>query len=198
MITQPDLGVTERRIFRAYWQDGVLDLLAGVSAAVIGVGALFGVLVPMMGVPIVAVFAWQVARRRITEPRLGSVVFSERRVRQMRCGLIAIASLGLVVGGNLVTRVWVHRSESSFSEWFAPAIPAMIVAAMSMSCAAALGLWRFVVYGVIFALAGLGMAEGALEPGWALVGGGLVVAGWGVVMLVRFVHRHPALPAAME
>jgi hypothetical protein len=194
MLAQPTLVKAERRVFHAYWQDGLLDIVAGVCVILIGAGALLGALVPMLGTSIVGVFVWQAARRAITDPRLGSVVFSERRIRQMRHGLIAIVSLGLVVGGNLVTRIWLKDSPTSFSQWFAPAIPATILAAMSMSCAVALGLWRFVAYGAIFAIAGLGIADATMEPWWGLVAGGTAMALWGAVMLRRFLREFPKLP----
>jgi hypothetical protein len=191
MTAEPSFAATERRIFHASWQDGLLDIVAGVCVVIIGVGALLGGLVLTLWVPIVGVFAWQIARRRVTDPRFGSVEFSARRRHQLTHGLIAIVSLGLVVGGNLVTRIWFREPASSFSQWFAPAIPATIVAAMSLSCGVALGLWRFVVYGVMFAGAGLAVAEAQLEPWWAMVAGGAGVACWGVVMLLRFLREFP-------
>lgn len=42
MKGQSDLASTEARVFRAYWQDGVLDLLAGASVVLIGLGWLAG------------------------------------------------------------------------------------------------------------------------------------------------------------
>jgi len=198
MTTQTVLTKAERRLFRAFWQDGLLDIIAGATVALIGVGWLLGVFVPALGLPIVGVFAWQGARRRITEPRLGSVEFSDARVHDIRHGLIAIVSLGLVVGGNLITRVWLAGTPTPFTQWFAPAIPATIIAAMSLSCAAALGLWRFVAYGVVFGVAGLAVAEFDSEPWWALITGGAVVALCGVDMLVRFLRRFPELPNEAE
>ena len=194
MPTQSILTKAERRIFRAFWQDGLLDIIAGAAVALIGAGWLFGAFVPSLALPIVGVFVWQEARRRITEPRLGSVEFSEGRVRDIRYGLIAIVSLGLVVGGNLVTRIWLADSPTPFSRWFAPAIPAAIIAAMSLSGAAALGLWRFVGYGAVFGAAGLTVAAVEGEPWWALIGGGAVVTLCGAAMLARFLRRFPKLP----
>ncbi len=119
------------------------------------------------------------------------MTFSVKRQREMLHGLIAVLCLGLVVGGNLVTRIWLNQSQSSFTQWFAPAIPATIVAAMSLSCAAAVGLWRFVVYGLIFAIAGLSVAATATEPWWGLAGGGTAAILWGAIMFARFLRNFP-------
>ncbi|MGD8451905.1 MAG: hypothetical protein PVJ57_08810 [Phycisphaerae bacterium] len=198
MFRGPNLAATEKRIFRAFWQDGLLDIVAGTTIVLIGVGWSCGVLIPMLAMPIVGIIVWQSARHRITEPRLGSVVFSARRLHQLRHGLIAILSLGLVVGGNLVTRVWLKRTDSPLATWFAPAIPVTILAAMSLSCAAALGLWRFLVYGILFAAVGLALATAEMEPWWGLVAGGAAVAAWGVIMLVTFLREFPRLPSEAE
>jgi hypothetical protein len=198
MPSRPNLASTEKRLFRAFWQDGLLDLIAGVITALVGVGALCGALVPMLALPIVGVFAWQWARQRITAPRLGSVVFSPRRRHQLKHGLIAILSLGLVVGGNLVTRVWLPDVHSSLAAWFVPAIPATIVAAMCLSCSVALGLWRFLLYGLLFAAVGLGAAATGLEPWWGLVAGGAAVALSGAVMLAVFLRNYAALSNEVE
>ena len=152
----------------------------------------------MLASPIVATLVWQAVRKRVTEPRLGSVVFSAKRRQDLNHGLVAILSLGLVVGGSLITRVWWGDLHSSFTQWFAPAIPATIVAAMSLSFAAAFALWRFVGYSVFFALAGLIVAAVGLEPWWGLIIGGIAVMICGAVMFSRFIHDFPRLSDELE
>ena len=112
-MATPNLAKVEQRIFRSYWQDGLLDLLVGVSAVLIGGCWLSGVSVLSLGVPIVTIFFWIWIRRRVTEPTLGHVVFSPKRQHDLKHGLIAILALGLVVGGNLITRIWRHGEPSS-------------------------------------------------------------------------------------
>ena len=111
---------------------------------------------------------------------------------------IAILSLGLVVGGNLVVKVWADKSDSASLEWFAPAIPAIIVAAMSFSCAAALGLWRFFVYGMVFVVVGETVASLKLEPWVGLLAGGGAVTAWGAVLLFRFLREFAVLSNEVE
>lgn len=198
MYREPSLAATEKRVFRGFWQDGLLDIVVGATVFLMGVGALNGLLVLMPGLPIVGVLVWLAARRWITEPRLGTVTFSAQRVRRLRQGLIAILGFGLVVGVSVVIGVWFRSEGSSFAAWFAPAIPATIVATLSLCCALALGLWRYGVYGLIFLGVGVGAASWRVEPWWCLVGGGLVVATWGVFMLVGFLRDFPELSHTPE
>ncbi len=193
-----NLAKAERRIFSAFWQDGLLDLVAGATVVLIGAGWLVNLLLPMLALPIVAMFVWQAVRKRVTEPRLGSVVFSAKRRHDLNHRLVAILLLGLVVGGSLVTSVWWGDLHSTFAQWFAPAIPATILAAMSLSCAAAIALWRFVGYSAFFALAGLIVAAVGLEPWWGLIIGGIAVMICGAVMLSRFIHDFPRLSDESE
>lgn len=134
-MATPNLAKVEQRIFRSYWQDGLLDLLAGVSAVLIGGSWLLDMFALSLGIPILAIYCWLWIRRRVTEPRFGHVVFSPKGQHDLKHGLIAIVALGLVVGGNLITRIWLNQQQSSFSEWFAPAIPGVIVVSSSRRCA---------------------------------------------------------------
>lgn len=195
MNMKPNMKRAERRVFRAYWSDGLLDMFVGLSVLTIGLGWWVDLFTPSLAAPVVACFFWRAAHERLVEPRMGSVVFSTRRRHDMLQGLIAIASLGLVVGGNLVTRIWMGKGHSGFAEWFAPAIPATIVAAMALSTAAAFGLWRFVGYGLLFSAVGLTVAAAKSEPWFALIAGGAGVIICGLLMLRTFFHRHP-LPSA--
>lgn len=198
MSTATPMKRAEQRLFHAYWDDGLLDLLAGASVALIGASWLADVFVVGLAMPIIAIVLWQALRRQITEPRFGRLTFSDSRQHKLKHGLIAIVSLGLVVGGNLVTRIWLVDSPTPFSTWFAPAIPATIIAAMALSCGVALGLRRFLLYGLLFGFAGLIMALLQAEPWWALVVVGLLIMGCGGVMLARFVRRHPVLDENAE
>ncbi|MCO6436901.1 MAG: hypothetical protein J5J06_07425 [Phycisphaerae bacterium] len=190
-----DVSRVEKRVFHAYWQDGLLDILAGVSVMAIGLGWLLGVLVAGMGVPIVAIFVWGVLRRRVTEPRLGRVTFSDWRNREMKLGMIAIVSLGIVLFGFVGTRIARGGPPTPLAQWFAPAIPAFLLVLLCLSCAEALRLGRFVIHALAFATSGLIAAAVGIEPGWSLILAGAFVACWGVYMLKRFLRSFPPLPA---
>lgn len=195
MTVKLDLKRAERRIFRSYWSDGLLDMFVGASVLVIGLGWWAGAFVPSLAAPMVAFFLWGTVRKRVTEPRLGSVVFGERRRHDLWYGLVAIASLGLVVGGNLVTRTWMSNGHSGLAEWFAPAIPTTILAAMALSASAALGLWRFAGYGILLGATAIAAAATKGEPWHALIVAGTSITICGVLMLWAFLRHHPLPPA---
>ncbi len=193
-----DLVPTEARVFRAYWQDGVLDLLAGLGVVLIGLGWLAGFPLAGVVVPPIALVTWPILRSRITGPRLGRVRFGPDRRFEMRHGLIAVVSLGVVLCGFVATRVYGARGTSDLVRWLAPGIPALILMLLSLSSAAALKLPRFAAYAVGFAVAALAVSVLDADPGWALAAGGLVAAIHGAFLLARFVREFPVLSAEMD
>jgi len=51
MATKQTLAPLERKVFRSYWQDGVIDILAGISSILIGLGWLVDLFPITLGVP---------------------------------------------------------------------------------------------------------------------------------------------------
>jgi hypothetical protein len=198
MNASPDLSATEARVFEAYWQDGVLDLIAGAGVVIIGVGWILGFVLVVALVPPLALAAWPILRQRVTVPRLGQVRFAARRRRTMRHGLVAVLSLGVLTGGWAVNHALNPGSTSAFLTWIAPGIPALILTAMALSAAEALRLLRFVGYAVGFALAAVAVAALDVEPGWALLAGGLIVTVNGARLLAGFVHEFPRLATEID
>jgi hypothetical protein len=194
-----DLSATEARMFRAYWQDGLIDLLAGATLILIGLGWLLGIPLGVLSVtPGVAVVFWPLLRRTITEPRLGRVRFSAKRQFRMHHGAIALLALGVLLGGLVTTRVFLADQTSAFLRWIAPGIPVLIMAVLALSVSGVLRLLRFVGYAATFAIAAVIVAGATLEPGWALFGGGVVVTVMGGVLLVRFLREFPRLSQEMD
>lgn len=196
-MTRTDLHATEARVFRAYWQDGLIDLLAGASVVAIGVGWIAGFVLASVVVPPIALSLWPLLRRRITEPRLGRVRFNARRRFEMRHGLIAVASLGVVLLGVFAERAW-RGSHSSFVEWVAPGIPALLLAALAVSSSVALRAPRFAGYAAGFVAAALVVSALDAEPGWSILAGGVIVTVTGARLLTTFLGAFPTLPAEMD
>ena len=190
MGTRNELAATEGKIFRAYWQDGVLDLLAGVSVLLIGVGWVAGFTLATVVVPPVALVTWPILRHRITDPRLGRVRFNARRRFEMRHGVIAVASLAVVL--------FMTDTPPAFPRWLVPGIPGLILAALALSAAAALRLVRFVAYAAVFMTAALIVCVLDGEPGWAIVAGGAAAAANGARMLASFFRDFPVLATEMD
>lgn len=183
----------EKRIYQAYWQDGLLDLLAGVALVLTGVGWLAG-FIPAGGIaPVLALVLWPGLRRRITEPRMGYVRFNGTRLRELRHGGLALLVLGLGFLAFILLTAAQGGPPSDLERWLAPAIPAFLVALLAISVAAALHLVRVTGYAAAFVLAGIAVAILNAEPGWALLAGGGLMFVAGALLLRRFLHAYPRL-----
>jgi len=197
MGARSELAATEARVFQAYWQDGVLDLLAGGSTLLIGLGWLAGFVLASVVVPPLAIVSWPILRQRITHPRLGRVRFNAHRRFRMRHGMIAVLSLGVLLFGFFALHFGVGHLPP-FPRWLAPGIPALLLAALALSAAEALRLARFALYGIGFIAAALVVSGLDADPGWALAGGGAIAAANGARMLVAFLRDFPMLAAEMD
>ncbi len=191
----------ESRVYRAYWQDGSLDLFAGLAAAVIGIAWIFDLVALGPLAPVVAIPAWSVFRKQVVEPRLGYVRFDEKRRSRMRRAHVSLIALGcgaLLLG--LATYFFV-RTDHSDQDWVGATVPAL--PGVLVGIAAALSAWMFSIprlalYSMPFVVAGLVVAILGADPGWALLLGGLVSALCGGALVVRFVRQFPLLPGDLD
>ena len=187
-------GAVEKRITRVYWNDGLLDTLAGLAVIGIGVAWLTD-LVPLGAVlPASLVPLWKPLRAKITEPRLGYVDFSEPQHARDKKFLVGTIAAGVLVFALVITMIYfgVGRQEKTeFHRMAAPALPLLILAIMSLMATAATALNRFIVYAVVLVAAGCGVAILNLDPGWGILAGGIVMCLAGLVVVAQFIKRHP-------
>jgi len=179
----------ESTLFRSYWDDGLLDVFAGI--AVIGIAALWAVDLVVLGsiVPVVLIPFWSPLRRRVVEPRVGYVEFSESRTAGNRRWLASSAALGVVVLALVVSLYATVRNEPG--EWLrvaAPGIPAVLLGVLAMLVSVGLGLPRFLVYSTVFCLGAFGVAVTASEPELAMFAGGVAIALNGARMMMRLLR----------
>ena len=86
----------ETRVLRFFWNDGLLDLLAGAGVCLIGLAWLFD-LVPLGAVArAVLIPFWKPLRAKITEPRLGYVELSDVQQKRNRNFLAVSIVLGVL------------------------------------------------------------------------------------------------------
>ncbi len=182
----------ESRIVRFFWNDGLLDILAGIGALLIGLAwqldlVALGAIVPLILIPF-----WKPLRAKITEPRLGYVELSGAQQRRNKSFLMMSGVLGTVVlvAGIAGYLAVVRGARDSLGD-LAPAIPAFLLGLMSLMVAAVTMVHRFVQYAIVFVIFGIAVAELDQEPGWALIAGGLVVVLGGAVTLYYFLARYP-------
>lgn len=198
MNAQSELASTEARVFNAYWQDGVLDLLAGGAILLVGLGWLAGFMVIGTAVALpLALVSWPILRQRITHPRLGQVRFNAQRRFRVRYSTIAVMALGLGVFGVIAARV-VTGQPSALPRWLAPGIPALLLAVLALSTAEVLGLVRFTLYAVAFVVSALVVSALDADPGWSIAAGGSIAAANGAWMLASFLRHFPPLATEMD
>lgn len=194
MDARTDLEKLERDVYRAYWSDGIIDIYLGLSLLFIGamwtwvndLSGLAGLFPALFVVPMLA------AHRRFVEARLGHVEWRPARRGWERRNLwwllaagVALFALGIgmylvVAGGATGIRV-------------APGILAWLLAGFAFGLAIALDARRFLLYAAVLAGSGVIVVALAAAPGWPMLACGSVATVTGIVMLRRFVERHPVV-----
>lgn len=188
-----DLSKLERKIFQTFWDDGLIDLFAGVGVLLIGLAwwralPVMGAIVPALMIPL-----WKPLRDRWIEPRLGLVEFSETRMRTNRRWMN-----GSVVGGVVVLllalAVYFTKGRAAPHELshMIAALPAALLAVMATLVAVMLSCVRFLVYALVL----LGASAVGLvlkwEPGSILVLAGGIITLMSLFVLLRFLGEYPS------
>ncbi|MGD2129403.1 MAG: hypothetical protein PVJ33_01935 [Lysobacterales bacterium] len=187
---QTRFPATDTELFRTYWDDGLLDLLAGVALLVAGagwatrLGALAVVQAPLW------IVMWAPLRRSLVEPRAGYVRFTlARRARNTR-KLIFTAALGaLLLAFVTIAAQWVRGMDGAGIGELHAALPAAIVATMAVLTAFLTGARRFLGYAALLFLLGTLAVKLDRGPALSLAVAGLVVALSGAVLLARFIRE---------
>lgn len=182
----------EESLFRSSWDDGLLDLVAGLGLVLVGVAWLADWIALMPGIPLLFVALWPVARRRWVEPRAGSARSGSERRREQRKRLLQSLHAGWLLLVVVLLLAWATASgRLAVPAAMAPAIPVAIVGGMAVAAAGLLGLARFAGYGaLVVGVGALGLLAGA-GPGTLLVAGGAAVAALGALRFARFLRSHP-------
>jgi hypothetical protein len=203
-IDLPDL---ERRAYQTLWEDGLIDVCAGLGLLGVGVSWIWGQ--PALGAvaPATLVPLWAVARSRISLPRAGYVEFGPARKALQRRHLGTLLLLGLA---TLALAVVVYLSKRGGAEgaggtgdlddWartLVPALPCVLLGFGAGLVAALFGVRRFFFYAALLVgVGGVGIVF-ELEPGWQILASGLGVSAIGLAILIGFL-RHNPVPAEPE
>ncbi len=181
----------ESRLFRRYWDDGLLDLLAGIGVAGIGVFWTLDLVAVGAAVPAMLAALWGPLRRRFIEPRLGLVEFSDERDRHSR----HLALGGIALGAGVLAvfaAIWLAAPEApDLLRLLAPGLPAFLLALLAAVSGLALGLPRFLTYAAVLSAAGFIVAALDAEPGAAMIGAGGLIALWGSRLISRLPPAEP-------
>jgi hypothetical protein len=194
MMTK-DFGTLKRKIYFAYHQDGLLDLMAG--AVILG----FGTFMLTDNVAFL-MFGWFVTilypslKKRITVPRFGYVRFDSERKTLMR-GVVVVGIGVLVVflffAANIFLsnrlaspemQAWIQRYHMVPLSTVLFGLPALLAAIL-------LSLKRFYLYGllaVVLPILGAWLDVPTFAP---IVAVGFVALVIGVGFLANFLKQHP-------
>lgn len=185
----------EAELFRRRFDDGALDLLAGIVIAGIGISwlsdqAVFGAILPAVVWP-----SWMTIHRQLVVPRLGDVEFSQARKKKLTRTHLLLVLLGCVsLAGGVAAFMLVEGGPSVTADVLVPVV--LLIPSLIMAFAALVGFFliggrRMLVYAAVFVVAGL-IAQLLLDlgPGVSLAAGGLLPLLVGAVMLARFLRTH--------
>ena len=177
----------ERRLYRERHGNGLLDLFIGVALAVMGglwltdVAGLAGVF-PALLVPL-----WMPLHRRLIEPRTGRADPTPDRRRRERTTLIRLAALGsLTFGAGIGLFLWSAERGSPPEASFVAGLPALLLALGAFASAWWFGLPRLAITGGLLIVGAVVVIVRHLNPGFALLGSGIVVLVLGATALTRF------------
>lgn len=186
----------ESEAYHRAYSDGIIDLFVGISLVWIGLAwiwlpdfaGLAGVF-PAIFVPVA-----MATRKRVVETRLGYVKWSAPRRDKERRTLIGLMAGGvLLFFAGIAAFFIVDRSlvSDEVLDLVAPGLLAWLLSVLALALAYAMEAWRFVVYSLALALAGLVTALQEANPGWPLLASGMVITATGLIMLVGFLRSNP-------
>jgi len=186
--------LTETDLFRAYWDDGLLDLLGGLALLVAGIGweTTLGPLATVQAPLWIAL--WIPLHRKIVEPRAGFVRFSLARRQSTTHRLAWTLALGVGVFVLVAAVALLARGETvqPSARHLVAALPAALVALAAGIAAVLTGARRFLAYAVTLLAAGAATVLLGLGPALPLALGGLVATVSGGVLLRRFIRAGDA------
>lgn len=187
-----------RRMYMAYFQDGIWDIVLGLWIMLGGI-LLIADMVPLVAVWVILLvpIVWA-GKKRITMPRLTKADLLKVNTQQVNkfYGVLLVGGLVLLVAGSFV-----------FLTFFTDAAWAASMRAIwlfvALSVLVAILVWfgirfnapRWYVYaGFVAVLAIVANWFGWTDIPLMMVGIGLLIALGGCIVLIRFLHNHPVIP----
>jgi len=194
-----NMGAIENRVYRAYWNDGLLDVFAAVGVLAIGVSWMFDLVVAGAITPALLVPLWGPFRQRFIEPRLGTVEFSDERERTNRDRLRLVFLLGVGAFALGVSLYFLRdRLALDPAVSLIAGLPAFLLAVLAAMTALLVSTGRFLVYAALLIVAG-GVGAGiGWEPGRILVSAGIPILLIASAVLVRFFRNNPVAVEDLE
>jgi len=178
----------EERLFRGYWGDGLVDLLAGCALVSGGIGWYLMGPIAVVHVPIWLTL-WGPLRRQYVEPHAGYVEFSQgRRARsekQLRTVIAMGVGCGILMLMTILLAGELKGNGFELKQWVA-GLPAGILMIMLVVAGILTGGKRFLAYAAAMGLSGLATIQMGLDPDTSLIMGSMAPLIGGALLWTRF------------
>jgi hypothetical protein len=190
-----DFSPLKRKVYLAYHQDGILDLVAGSVVLGFGLNMLTDNIAFLM-VSWFVMLMYVFLKNRITIPRFGYVrIDSERKARMQSLVSVGIGVLVLLLFFGL--GFFVNQEPASpemealIRRYHMVPLSTMLFGLPALVAAFFLGLKRFYLYALLAAGLPLVGALLNIETYIPIVTTGLVVLAFGAILLVNFLKKYP-------
>ena len=194
MSTQ-DFGPLKHKVYLAYHQDGILDLVAGSVVLGFGLNMLTDNIVFLM-VGWLAMMLYVLIKQRITIPRFGYVRFESEK-KTIKKAWLSVGIGVLFVAFFLTLNIFVSRKPTSpdmqawIQRYHMVPLSAMLFGLPALGAALFLGLKRFYLYAVLAVGLPLLGAMVNIETYIPIVTTGAIMVAFGAFLLVNFLRKYP-------
>jgi len=198
MNQEVSLKKIERKIYLKYLDDGLLELFYGFVIFLFGIGmvtdtawigGVFGSLTISIWIPL---------KKKITEPRMGQVIFNSQRKKGIKIQHLAFIGLGLLSFISAVGVYLLYTGEHLTKPEFFNTLPLLPLGVLFSLPAFLMGAWnkisRFLFYGVVLLLIFIAGGLLKIEPSYYVMASGIIILLAGSLSLIGFIRQNPLPP----